>query len=100
MELAAGQRVPFTLLEIRVRQIDREDDVVRINAGTEQQWLVPTQPKLEPGQITCAVVIQAMFLNAERADVAKSVEDAKGIAVFENTRHLVATRFGRTDVVP
>jgi hypothetical protein len=99
MELAAGQRMPFTLLEIRVRQIDREHDVVGINAGTEQQRLVTAQPKLEPRQITCAAVIQTVFLNAQGADIAKSIEDAKGIAVFENTRSIVATSFGRTDVV-
>ena len=84
--LARQDDAPAFVIDIRVGEVDRENDVVLVDRGTQQQRALPEQQQLEFRQVTHVVVKDAAGRKARIGDVAKLVEQREGIALLQRAR--------------
>ena len=99
MQLAARQRERAArLLEIGVRQIDREEIVLFLHRRAEQQRATPADPQLQPREEPGVVEVDPLLAEPHRLHVAMAIEHREHPAVLEHARPVVGARRGRLDV--
>ena len=85
--------------EVRVRHIDDQQIVLLLDRRAQEERPVRLQLKQEARQIAGALVVESLFPQPTRLDVAVAVEHSKAVAVFQDARMLVGDGRGRANVV-
>ena len=85
--------------QVGVGQIDREQQVVFLHGRAEEQGPASFQAEQQAGKETSAFMIDAFLTETDGLDVAKMVEDGKGIAVLEDQAFFVRRGRRGEDVV-
>ena len=97
-EIAADHGARLADRDVRIRQVGDEQLVVFLDARAEDERTLAVDAEREAREIPRALVIQPLLACAERADVARVVEQRERVVVFENRRPLGGSRRRRENV--
>ena len=97
-EIARQHAVGISERNVGIRQVGAKQSVVFLDARAQQQRPAAVEPQPEARQVPGVFVIQPLLSGAERANVARVVEDRKGVVVFEDRGPLGRFRSGREDI--
>jgi hypothetical protein len=74
---------------IGIHEIDREKRIVFLYGRAEEERANLFEGEREAGKKAGIAVIQPQFTATETFDVAEAIEDAEGVAAFENAHPIV-----------
>jgi hypothetical protein len=99
MEQALRPQVVFSDRDIRVRQVDGEDDTSLLQCRAQKKRPPARQTYFEPRHMSRAGVIDPLLVRAYAADIAERIENCEGVTMLQNAGPFVPPLCCRDDVV-